>query len=40
MEELDKRVSDYLEYLTYEKKYSNYTVLNYREDILELAKYL
>ena len=39
-EELDKRVSDYLDYLTYEKKYSNYTVLNYREDILEFFSYL
>ena len=30
----------YLEYLEYQKAYSNYTVDSYREDILEYLNYL
>lgn len=35
-----KNVEGYLDYLSYEKKYSEYTILNYKHDILEFFEYL
>lgn len=35
-----KELNQYLDYLKYQKKYSNYTVLNYQNDILEYLTYL
>jgi len=35
-----KVVEDYLEYLKYEKNYSQYTVINYRDDIDEFLNYI
>ena len=31
---MDKNVEDYLDYLSYQKGYSKYTIKNYEEDIL------
>ena len=36
----DKEIDKYIDYLKYEKKYSIYTINNYRDDILEYIKYL
>lgn len=38
--EKNKDLNGYLEYLQYEKKYSNYTITSYSEDILEYFFYL
>ncbi len=38
--EREKIIKDYLEYLKYQKNYSDYTVLNYKNDILEFFDYL
>ena len=36
----EKIINDYLEYLKYQKNYSDYTVLSYKNDILEFIDYL
>lgn len=36
---VDKNLKNYLEYLSVQKNYSNYTILNYREDIESFFKY-
>lgn len=38
--EREKVINEYLEYLKYQKNYSDYTVLNYKNDILEFFDYL
>ena len=38
--EREKIINEYLEYLKYQKNYSDYTVLNYKNDILEFFDYL
>ena len=38
--EIPKETSDYLDYLKYQKNYSDYTITNYKEDILEYLSYL
>ena len=38
--EREKIIKEYLEYLKYQKNYSDYTVLNYKNDILEFFDYL
>lgn len=38
--EREKIIHNYIEYLTYEKNYSDYTVDNYNRDILEFFEYL
>lgn len=35
-----KEVNDYLDYLQYEKNYSKYTILNYKDDIEEFIDYI
>ena len=35
-----KYLEEYIRYLTYEKHYSSYTVVNYESDILEFIDYL
>lgn len=35
-----KELNSYLDYLTYQKNYSSYTVLNYKDDILEYFDFL
>ena len=35
-----KELSDYLDYLQYEKNYSKYTILNYKDDIEEFLDYV
>jgi len=35
-----KELSDYLDYLQYEKNYSKYTILNYKDDIEEFIDYI
>ncbi len=40
MEEEVKELDDYLEYLKYQKNYSDYTITNYSHDILEFLDYL
>ena len=36
---MDKNVEDYLDYLSYQKGYSKYTIKNYEEDIIEFINY-
>lgn len=36
----EKIINDYLEYLKYQKNYSDYTILSYKNDILEFIDYL
>lgn len=36
----EKIINDYLEYLKYQKNYSDYTVISYKNDILEFIDYL
>ena len=36
----EKIINDYLDYLKYQKNYSDYTVLSYKNDILEFIDYL
>ena len=36
---MDKNVEDYLDYLSYKKGYSKYTIKNYEEDIIEFINY-
>lgn len=38
--EREKIINEYLEYLKFQKNYSDYTVLNYKNDILEFFDYL
>lgn len=38
--ETDKVINSYLDYLKYQKNYSDYTILNYKEDIYEFFQYL
>ena len=38
--EKEKIINNYLEYLKYQKNYSDYTILNYKNDILEFFNYL
>ena len=38
--EREKVINEYLEYLKFQKNYSDYTVLNYKNDILEFFDYL
>jgi integrase/recombinase XerC len=38
--EREKIINSYLDYLKYQKNYSDYTVLNYKNDILEFFEYL
>lgn len=38
--ETDNVINNYLDYLKYEKNYSDYTILNYKEDIYEFFQYL
>lgn len=40
MEKSNKFLNDYLEYLKYQKNYSDYTVLSYQNDIEEFLEYL
>ena len=40
MEKEEVILSKYLDYLKYEKAYSNYTVLSYQNDILEYLDYV
>ena len=39
-EEILRTISPYLDHLKYEKKYSEHTVLNYQEDLVEYFFYL
>lgn len=36
---MDRNVEDYLDYLSYQKGYSKYTIKNYEEDIIEFINY-
>ena len=36
----EDKVEDFLNYLSFEKKYSDYTVLNYELDLEKLGKFL
>lgn len=36
----NKELDDYLDYLEYQKKYSSYTILSYKDDILEFLNYV
>ena len=40
MERNNQYLKDYLEYLKYQKNYSDYTVLSYQNDIDEFLEYL
>ena len=37
---LNKHLSSYLDYLKYQKNYSDYTILSYKDDIIEYLDYL
>ena len=37
---MDKELEKYLEYLEFQKNYSKYTILNYKDDILEFLSFL
>ena len=39
-EEVTKLINPYLDYLKYEKNYSNYTVLSYKEDLVEYLLFI
>ena len=39
-DEIPKEATDYLDYLKYQKNYSDYTIINYKDDILEYLSYL
>ena len=39
-DKIPKEISDYLDYLKYQKNYSDYTIINYKDDILEYLSYL
>ncbi len=39
-DEIPQEVNDYLEYLKYQKNYSDYTIINYKDDIIEYLSYL
>ena len=39
-DKIPKEISDYLDYLKYQKNYSDYTIVNYKDDILEYLSYL
>ena len=36
----NKELNDYLEYLKFQKNYSDYTIENYKHDIIEYLEYL
>ncbi len=40
MEQTVKELDDYLDYLKYQKNYSDYTVLNYKDDIIEYLHFM
>jgi len=40
MEDTIKELDDYLDYLKYQKNYSDYTVLNYKDDIIEYLHFM
>ncbi len=37
---MKKHIYNYYDYLTYEKKYSNHTIINYKDDLEEFSNYL
>ena len=39
-DKIPTEISDYLDYLKYQKNYSDYTIINYKDDILEYLSYL
>lgn len=39
-DEIPKEATDYLDYLKYQKNYSDYTIINYKDDIIEYLSYL
>ena len=40
MDNRDKVIDDYLEYLKYQKNYSDYTIISYENDIMEFFNYI
>lgn len=40
MDKRDKVIDDYLEYLKYQKNYSDYTIVSYENDIMEFFNYI